>query len=630
MKMKKVFAVLASSVLVAGSLASMAACGGGAKGVTPGSTTLNIADYAKEFEADEAKSAVSLKKVIVTGSELDNAVGNLTVHTVKPTVAGGSSTYNIYNIDTDEIIDNKFYSKKPRIYGYYYFQYGGYREALFPYVVVEGTSSTSSGTYYSVVSEYGTIFDSDIYETYSTSNSEIPYIEVATKNVNIDNESAVVHTFTAKKRVGSDKVSVLFREKTVDGKKTYEKIREGDIDKENSEEVKYDKGDKVEVSRRMPVYEESLDYPVEGDLSKYEYSVFGKTVSFFYDDEKKNSVTINSLDDKPVFAGNYMYWLESTRLPSDAIDGYNVFAGSSSTSKRKVTLNRYDFIAGTKVIMDTDYVVLSHSNIMPLYNYSTKSYDAICISGIKTTDGVACSDNSAAAVAYVTDAQLNVAYDVTDYNLTIGKLAGVYKMGETSATNASGESEKATVYGLSSSNGFAFVDKDLNAIMITNINNVNAPNGIVKITDGKGNYGFAGYDGTVKIAAKYSNFSTFFGGIAYAYKNSDGANGSNYFVNVNGNETKIDTLYDKKVQEINVYDGYGVYEIVTELDTSSTPSTTRYKYEYFDFSGKSLKSFITNAVSGEILKSVSCRYYIGDMFVMTINSNNEETLYRVK
>lgn len=592
MKMKKVFAVLASSVIAAGSLASLAACGGEAKANW---VTLDIANYARELPQKSTQSApvvTTAKKLPVTYSEFNRAVNNVTVRAV--TSGSGSSQtteYKIYDLVKESDWGSASYELKPTLKSV----------GSFVYAVAKYEPATGGDAQYSVTSAIGELFPKATYDgsTYYGMN-----ISTDTSYGNVDGKSACIYTLTAAKSTedsGYETVKAYVLRTTDEfGEYTYTKGDSADFADYNTgnKTESAAAGDKLELYKKTAVYKSTAKKPVNDDTKNYTYTYDGVEYTFYNGDEKKGSV---KAEGAVAFVGNYMYYNEYTYLPDTAVSGFNWFTDSV---KQNVALFKYDFVNNSVTEIKTEYVI-DAENITAAYNYKDGAYDAATCYAFETKNGFVYSGDGNARKILITDANLNPAYDITRYG----------------AANLSYFTKIKDGLFLLTGDGSYSVDKDLKPIYSSGSAAVILGNEICTTFTENDKTGIVSLDGTVKIAAKYvfSGTPNFIGGYAYCSTYENGARVDG-FLKEDGTFTKLSSRIDATDNFQNL--GNGVYQVRKYTDSSLTA------YAYYNYGGTKIKEFKIAQSSSDVNAYSSVEYSNGYVIATPVNGSTE--VYKLK
>ncbi|MDE7162533.1 MAG: hypothetical protein K2O44_00435 [Clostridia bacterium] len=565
MKAKKIVAVVMGAAL-AGTLAiGMSACSGGKKPENLKEGTLNIANYAKEYDSDgfttqySEKGFTGLEKVLSMGQEdaVDQLIEGYLV------VEDGTDKYAVLDLYANKKIISGL-TGVPQNYSIGYLNvimvvYEGTDEDQVEIYTYDGTKILEKATY----TQQPQITSSQLFVGNDTTRSTVYKIETA-KLVNDEEEDVEVYV----KATADEKTQVF----------TYTVVKESDLKTYAPEyAVGSDKS-----GLKNPVYITSKAKPVEGEIKDYEYSYIGNKYTFYKNGAETGSVDLTNGEVLAVM-GNSLYYTVSIPVSPEATKGYNLAAIGS---KVDYSLYKYDIIENTTTELNYDVVVM---NMKTLYNYETKAYDAALISGIKISDdGVA---YGADEFTYVINNNFELCYDVTGMISEVRSIASI-------------GNDKYLI------DDSVIVDSNLNVLSETDYyDNVYTNEGLVGF-EASSRIGFKDLNGKVVIAPEYTGVSgtpIFYGGVAYV-RNKDG---ELVFLKKDGTETKISDLEessdDKVVKTVQV-NFNGTYSITT-VTTPDQGDVTRTR-AYYSYNGTLLKSFdlTKSSVSGPMLKNGS--YYI--------------------
>ncbi len=354
------------------------------------------------------------------------------------------------------------------------------------------TANLKTGNFYSVYYAYVEAWNNEGKEKVVMSDGTeiLPYGEYDDYNLDLctaDTEAYYVK-LTAVKGEGSNAVeTVKYLKATMskDGDLSYAVISESDVPAEKDIAV----GDMIGL-------ESVYRYPVTGEIAKYGYIEFGsrqgtKTYRFYKDGNKTGEVVIEN-GSMNGFVGNYMYYTTQTPVSPDAAEGYNMIVveendvmGYSSEMKYSVKQFRYDIVNNTTAELNYDTMA---AYIMPLYNYKTKTCDAAIVYAQKSVGGIFVASENATK-AYITDAELKLALDVTD-------------VADSFEGNIQKLSENRYFLG-GSHDGGVIVDENAKFVAKVDAEEKICPDQELIMFRYGNDYGFRDYDGKVVIAPKY-------------------------------------------------------------------------------------------------------------------------------
>ena len=566
MKAKKLVAFILGATLVASATIGFMACKNKGKDTSLGTTTLNLSDYAVDFNSTEEaigeKAYTKSNKVFeIEQSKIYTWQDDLLVY------KSADGKYNIYNLKLEKNVltgkDNVPYfstieANNSNLYSL------SVMIVLDAYVPDKCTYYRDDGAELLTDVEYNSVSASKI-SVYLGDNKEM---------------SDVLRISANGAGITSDKVYKYFQIEfdEVIGDFTYTEVAERDIKYYSSE---YNKGELVFNFPRS-VYESTEEKPVEGEIKDYKYSYFNNVIEFYKNGKKTGIVDLKGKDVIGKVA-NYMYYRALNIVSPDATEGYNyvITDENGTVSKYNYSLYKYDIINNTTVELKYNVAI---ENVKPVYNYTTKSYDSAIITGEEMVNGVAYTDNH--EFTYATDKDLNVGFDLTGFelpnNLELLSLDNDLYMVNTDE------------------GGYIIINKDLELInSVSKYAGANIGDNLITIYGGN-YYGFTDVSGNVIFEPKYANgYSesgsiTFYSGIAYVREY--GIEGENKRLLIKNDGTVVKDLNaleessDPKVEK-EVFVGNGYYLLET---TTTTPSANvffpniRIKYEYFSFDGTPL------------------------------------------
>ncbi len=326
---------------------------------------------------------------------------------------------------------------------------------------------------------------------------------------------------------------------------------------------KYEEG--AYVSSRAQIY--SSEYPVEGEISKYEYAIFNNTYKFYKDDAETGKVNVG-YGDVLGFVGNYMYYKTERPVAPDCAS-YNYVKYENDIAKKYVyKLYRYDIVSAS--LSELSYNV-KLEELIPVYNKNAKTYDAAMISCYETSDGVFVEpDDERYIKPYMTDANLNIAIDFTD---KIGFPS--YKLSD----------DRYLAVGFDSNSYMMITDADGNYVTDVARDSLYAEEKLIKFY-ANGKYGLKDYDGKIAVAPKYDSIGKFFGGYAHA---SVTENGKTKSVLLDKTGATRDVPQNDPDNEVYVsFSENGWYKVIKK---SKDFNVNPYTAEFFDYASTTIKRF---------------------------------------
>ncbi len=580
MKAKKIVAVVMGAAL-AGTLAiGMSACSGGKKPESLKEGTLNIANYADEFENYKSMKGFTSAKTLFSGKHVVRDYGS-GIYVIE-----SNEKYSLYSAEAEkEIITNL-----PSM------PWGTSIGSLRVYYVNTSEDNYNEIAYYA---EDGTeILPAGEYSSLNAASASGAY-------VGSDTKPCTVYMISGFKTVVEDgapttkEVEVYVKSKYDKNTKltSYTVVNKSDI-KAYAPEYAVG-GDQSGL--KTPVYEVYEDYPVEGEIKNYEYSLIGTKYTFFNGSEKTGTVDLTSSGYAIGFMDSSLYYIENTVYVEGDHSGYNIaITGEATGVKYSSTLYKYDIIANTTTKLNYDVAV---TRLTPLYNHETKTYDAAIISGYKMVDGVATYGSN--NFTYLINKDFQIGYDMTGI---FSGMPEVYDLG----------------------NGKYYIggyvtDGEFNALSyVDDKYDVYADEGLISISVGY-NYGFTDLSGKVVVAPEYSSSSSnirFYGGVAHLY-NMEGE----VLLKKDGTVTKISDLEksaDPKVtKEVDVSDnGYYTITTVTEV----VGGDDKVEVAYYAYDGTLLKSFNHDNVR---ITYIGNNSYVIKETVVDNNDNVSVNVYKV-
>lgn len=549
MKTKKVIAVLAGAALATGLVVGMTACKNDDSPKSLGTATLSIADYATEYKpVSYSQEGYKSIKTLFSAEISDIVASN---NTFKIYVNNGK--YNVCNLllGTDVLSG---LTTQPQIQTLSIYGGGG---SLY---VITVTDSQSKTAYY--LADGTQLLASDNYYGVSASQASA-YVGTSTEKSDI----LCVAGITSAETPTLKYYEIITDEQT--GDKSYIAINASDIKLYGSD---YNKGEIID-SLLNPVYDSTAKKPVEGELKDYSVKYEGNTWSYYKNGEKTGSVDFK--DKTPLgYVDNNLYYYSILPVDSNATSGYNyVIMDDGFTFKCDYSLYKYDITANKVTELNYDVVILS---LKSMYNYTTKTYDAAYINGYEMVDGIAYYYYG--EFNYVTDKNLNVAFDLSGYGLG---------------------NSLPTLYDLGNDMYYA-VDSDVNVIFDKDAKIVNdlgwygdryLGDGLVAVSTGS-IIGFTDLSGKVVIEPKYVSASgtlVFYDGIAHVMEANVTGEAKELLIKNDGTVALDITAIENSstdTQDKEVYVGNGYYTVTT-TNTADNTSTQA----FYAMDGTLLKSF---------------------------------------
>lgn len=558
MKAKKIVAIVMGAAIAGTVAVGMSACSGGKKPESLKAGSLDIANYAAEYESDYSKKGytgvekvhtINFNDVVDTldnsyavVKESNDKYGVVNIYTGKKILTGLASIPEEYRLSSLKVIKVTFEAEDPsnpdevEIYTY------------------DGTKILAKGAY-------------NLFQTYVTSLN---------RYVGNDTESSRVYQILTQKTVDDKAEDVEVFVKVTEDEETgdvlYSLVKKEDLKNYAPE---YGVGSDQSGIKDF-VYTASEDKPVEGEIKDYEFSQLGNKLTFYKNGTETGSVDVTN-GTALAFMDNSFYYSVSTPVSPDATKGYNLAAIGS---KVDYSLYKYDIVANTTTELNYDVIV---TRMNTLYNYETKSYDAAIISGMKISDdGVA---YGADEFTYVINKDFELCHDVT--GLIDGAPRSIYNIGNDNylIDDVIVDAELKVKSYIS---GLVYVDEGLTLVS--------------NYVGGNYNYGFKDYTGKVVIAPEYSTENggrpVFCGGVVLV-ENGDG---EVVLLKKDGTITKVEDLAgssDEKVTKEVVDGGDGFYAIKTT--TTVEDGDDKVEVVYYAFDGTVLKNFNHDEVSSNTL-----------------------------
>ena len=302
---------------------------------------------------------------------------------------------------------------------------------------------------------------------------------------------------------------------------TYEAVDASKV----SESIKVEVGKTYsELTKKYAVNKlyESSNKPADKDLDGYYMTGYEGTVDksvvleFYKDSKKKSTLALNGSNSVLLgFCGTYAYYTVSTPVAMNADEDYNlldqnIYTSSSSSSttasmvEQKVNMQVYKFNiknGKTSEVKMKDYI---YTELEPIYNYKTQSYDAFIATGYKANDdGVA--QTTINPVYHVVDKNFKIIADFTNMPFNFEDIDCKLTDNRFLVVDAS---------------DCYIVDSKLNILasyeLYTSDVDIEVYSDIQLLTiNGQGNISFAvDFDGKAVLANKYENLN-FNGGKAY-------------------------------------------------------------------------------------------------------------------
>ncbi len=607
MKIKKLAAFAVATVMTAAVAVPLAACSKkpeAPKYASLGTTeNVKLADYAKDFkELSENREEYdnvydgynSVKELFtLTSNDMyvsrDNQPNKPYIFTTKKVTGEGAeakTTYSVYNAQLEKYIITDV-AVEP------IYNYNSLDLIILSYPVdgVENQYETEVYAYDGTVLLAKKNYEAD--NTVASFNKAYYYLKGE------DEMSSFLMVTLAKTPDATEEVpdpeteySYLFYlvdEDEETGNVTYKAVAESELSLVSAE---FAKGEEIANGKKVinPFFDDE-EKPVEGEIANYSYSVNNNTYTFYKAGEEtgKLDLGINGriLNYNLIPLGNTLYYSVTVPKTFMSVDGYNLEVNAGDfVSKYDVQIHAYNVVENTDTTLNYDVIL---SGFMPMYNYTTKAYDAAVIEAAKTYDGVAYySQLSDSSYVYLTDANLNVAYDLT------GKLRNeldLYKIadGEYILNNNVYNDEAVPVY-----------DDSLNlkGYKFLNLNNNYLAAGLVPLqTYGPDTVGFNNLDGKIVIEPKYTpcdfdgnetNELKFYGGAALVKEAQIDGSEKLVFLKTDGTTVDVESYTKEAAGQTKTLDAqyfeYGLFTVTTETEEEKT-------FEVYNFAGKKLYTF---------------------------------------
>lgn len=530
MKVKKIAAVAAGTVLIASLALSASACA--KSGVGEGK--INIADFTEKYEGSVgAKKYGGLSEVLtLTKSEnIVQTVGNVSVITDTSSVK-----YKIFDWKTEKYLfeDLANYPELTNINGLRVIKLTSDSGTMSAYYTFDGTNLLGYGEHKRVTSAT---------HSYRLSNEGDKKHEILTVTAEEANETEVKSYF----KVNRDRKT---------GDVTYTPVNPENI---VFNDTGYPAG--TDINRlKEDIYDYDSDTkPVTGEITNYQVSVVGTTYTFYKNGEVSGSLKIEN-GDKLGYLGDCLYYYTLDYTDPESTKGYNMMIISEGVAvKANYSLHCYDILKNKTKDIDKKLAVLSMS---VLYNYSNECYDAAVIYGYEMKDGIAVVSSTSTGFKYAVDRDFKLAYDLQYANSNVIKDAG---------------------------NGNYLLGNYLINSDFAVLNSVNGEDGVYKDEQllsfsSNGLYGFTDYSGKVVIEPKYTSASSgkieFYGGYAYVNMSVGEGETKEVFLNVNGETRDVPEQSENVI--FNVYDGY---YLIGKVNGAATT------YECYNFAGDLIHKF---------------------------------------
>lgn len=323
------------------------------------------------------------------------------------------------------------------------------------------------------------------------------------------------------------------------------------------------------------IYSDSAK-PVTGDIASYKYATIGNEIVFSNNGTETGRVSTDNLMTK-AFVGNYMYYTVRTELPEGSKDANLIWPGTNKEFRYSYQLHKYDILKNKDSKLNYSYYI---NELLPVYNYEAKAFDAVVIAGRKIINKTVQTNSD---FVYVANAELAVAYDITSVADAVGEFSDViYKLDEgkfllnpESPVIVNDKFELISTFNGAAIQGFYANEK------------------LLAFRAGEG-MGLVDYNGKIVVAPEYA-FMFFYDGKALASKIS-----TNEFVvlSADGSETKLPESSSKDGTTVVVTPGmFGWYTVSTLTVPEEGDPTS--KIEIFNYSGTSLKTYTNQEVEFE-------------------------------
>lgn len=552
MKLKRIIAATVGASLAFSTVFALSACNKDkyTGPVDLGTTTeLDIDNYLTDYAEDNDTYSydinVSVRRLSVDLSKVNTDRSADPLRVLQDTDSQENDIYSVFSIEHESTIVSGL-TMLPSIW-----TWAGYKVVQADYPVTDATDFGYESAY--IAADGTTLLPRDYY-TYAHARATRLYIGNNKKSSDI---LAVV----GEKPDGSVEKYYEIIESETDDKVTFRDVSASTLHTYNSAEW----GVNVNLNDRLyfSVYANQEDYPVNGDIADYEYLKLGDTYTFYKDGQKTGSVEIASNGDKLGFVGDYMYYYTLTPVAADSTS-YNYYDYEDEV-KANYELYKYNIVANSTEKLDYNVMI---TGIKPLYNNVSDTYDAAAVSCCKMTDGVIYYGMSDLRV-YVTDADLNVAYDISSLE-SIYTASAIYKL----------DDDRYSI-------GNYVVDSKLEFVGYVQGDKIYSEEKLMRFGI-NGFYGFADINGKIVIEPKYrsqpSSYNSgnfvFYNGVTAAYEFQDDGSLKLVLLKKDGTVTVLPS-------DTAVYDGF--YIVNTSVDDNAADS--KRSIIVYNFSGEAIKSF---------------------------------------
>ncbi len=479
MKIKKILTALTCAALITSAALPLTACGG-AKSLKKAEGSVNLADYAVEYESTTTygHDAVTKAEEKFTGYK-DAGRLSYSPYIKCRLEVDGKSYYNVINGYTG----NSMYSN---LADASVITRSLSNPSSNQYYILEAKRSTGGADFYDYLGEDGTTFVSNVNKS---DYANIPSFSVKEYYVGDDTEKSEVLVMT----IGDNKT--YFKAEKKDGLNTYDEISEQAVHFLNPKYA----ADSVAFDGSKPVYSKTGETPVTDETADYSYKRVGNEYVFSKNGTETGRVNIEGVDDDYIFfVSNYMYYKKEVSVEKNSKD-VNLIFTRYDEQRYHYELHRYDFVADKDKELNYNIYI---GYIEPLYNKTAKKFDALVLGGAKIKNNTYQYNSE---FTYITNADLGVAYDLGDV-ASDGKL---YSLGESNYMLAVGSRKTifdADMKKLSEfETAYYYDDRDFIGFGVTD-------------DDGYTQHGVADFNGNIIIEPMYSSID-FYGEYAFTHNN---------------------------------------------------------------------------------------------------------------
>ncbi len=546
MKIKKIITSLSCAALIAAAALPLSACGG-AKPFEK--TDLDIKNYAKAYEPSDSSSYYSKAGITeATTVATDVTEDDYNSYLYSVTKNDGSNTvYSYYNAVTGKhIVDSQAQGNLDL----------GYARVAIP-------DNSGDQVTYTVYGGDGTVLFSDAIV------SDPDYISGSFVFVN-------GQYYVGDDDEKSDVLSVTNGDKTnyfvYDGYGalcTYTKVEANDI---KLYHPVYGQGSAMfaEETRIADYYDETET----GALTGYSFKFVGNEMVFFKAGEETGRINFDGVGRSSygfAFVDGVMLYTKTVNLPEGSKDANVITSTSKGDNYISYELHSYSIVDDKDKKLDDHGVMIN--SFMPVYNYSSKTYDAVAISGYKL-DGKKCQYN--APFQYIVTSDLKIGFDATNvinYGSQLVDLGdGNYAVQSwNSLTPVNNKLEPLIDFGdeypifYDNEKLFRFYDPE------------------------SGNVGFADLSGRVVIEPIYASFNPFYGGRMLA---TNTVTGEEVILSSDGKETPFpkDVIPASATEKRVDVESYKGWYTVSTYDPNE--ETDKHLFEIYNYNGEVLSSYV--------------------------------------